>query len=139
MNIDEENNKKEPADVGDDKKSKAMGGTDKDCQKSLDVGGGCHPLDLIHGSEALSACLKAQWIDTVEQAVGYLVAVNIEIDGKEPFLAQAKEILGEEAYLKYSTLPQRYSLGCLKATREVQDEKQLDDDVTEEKGATDAP
>ena len=137
MKIDEDNSKKESNEVKEDKTMNVVDTSDMDQQKTLDIEGGYHPLSLMKGVDVLSACLKDQWIENVEQAVGFLVSSNIEIDGKEQFLVQAKEILGEEVYLKYSTPAKNYPLGCLMAKTEVQVEEQSDKDKSEERGAAD--
>jgi len=72
-----------------------------------------HPLELIQTTEELSVWLKGQWIDSVEQAVGYLSFSDCEINGKAEFLVQAREILGEDAFLKYTTPAPTHPMGCI--------------------------
>ena len=72
-----------------------------------------HPLAQMVLSEALSAFFKDRWIEDVEQAVGVLTAFPEEIEGKEQFLAQAKELLGEEMFVKWTTPAPSHPLGCV--------------------------
>lgn len=90
-----------------------------------------HPLQLIKASDALSACLRSLWIENVEQAVAYLASIHVEIDGKEAFLAQARDILGEETYGKYAKPVPRRPLGCIANHTEEHFMKQAEDTKSE--------
>ena len=83
--------------------------------KNGNLGGNYHPLGLAKISDELSAYLKNQWIQNIEQAVAYLASCSLEIEGKKAFLEQARIILGEEAFIKYSTPTERHPLGCKEA------------------------
>ena len=45
----------------------------------------------------LGQVFEGSWVKTVEQAVGFLCASGIEVEGRDAFLARAREVLGEEA------------------------------------------
>ena len=84
----------------------------------------------------LGQVFESSWIVTVEQAVGFLCASGIEVEGADAFLARAREVLGEEAYAKYSTPLKQPPLGCdeRKAEEEIVTAKtESDDDATVEK------
>lgn len=71
-------------------------------------------------SEPLKSVFGDSWIETVEQAVGFLCATGIDVEGREDFLARAKDTLGEDVYLKYSTPVEERPLGCKKPTPAVE-------------------
>jgi len=72
-----------------------------------------HPIEEVDvASEELKAIFNDSGIDSVEQAVAFLCAAGIEEEGKDEFLASAKDVLGEEAFLKYSTPVEQPPLGC---------------------------
>jgi len=72
-----------------------------------------HPIsDMVDIPEELKTLFTDSWIDTVEQAVGYLSSLDMDIDGKDDFLSKAKELLGEDAFLKCSTPVDHPPLGC---------------------------
>ena len=68
--------------------------------------------DVRNLSETLKGVFESSWVSTVEQAVGFLCASGIDVEGKDDFLQGAKELLGEEAYLRYSTPLKQPPLGC---------------------------
>ena len=72
-----------------------------------------HPITSVEGlSESLKSVFDASWITTVEQAVGFLSVIDMDVDGKDAFLACARDVLGEEAFLKYSSPAEQPPLGC---------------------------
>ncbi len=98
-----------------------------------------HPISQIRASDALSACLKSRWIENVEQAVAYLASINFQIVGKEEFLAQARDILGEEAYAKYTKPVPKHPLGCIAIQTEEHFMKQVEGSKTEDCGGKETP
>ena len=103
------------------------------------IGEKIHPISQINVSDALSACLKSRWIENVEQAVAYLASINFEIVGKEEFLAQARDILGEEAYAKYTKPVPKHPLGCIDIQTEEHFMKQVEGSKTEDCGGKETP
>lgn len=90
---------------------------------------GYHPLDgAVRLSEELGVVLGYSGVETVEEAVSFLCASEIESEGKDEFLAAAREILGEEAYLRYSTPVETPPPGCDAPTHAV---KVLNDSTQE--------
>ena len=84
----------------------------------------------------LGQVFESSWVKTVEQAVGFLCASGIEAEGREAFLAHAREVLGEEAYAKYSTPLKPPPLGCDARKAEVENvtvKTEGDDGATVEK------
>jgi hypothetical protein len=79
----------------------------------------------------LGLVFARSWIETVEQAVGFLCASGVEVDGKDVFLERAKEVLGAESYAKYSTPLKQPPLGCdeHRAEEEIVTAKTENDDV----------
>ena len=71
--------------------------------------------------EDLKSVFEYSRIDTVEQAVGFLCASGVEVEGRDAFLVRAREVLGEEAYAKYSTPLKQPPLGCDERKAEVED------------------
>ena len=69
----------------------------------------------------LGQVFEGSWVKTVEQAVGFLCASGIEVEGRDAFLVRAREVLGEEAYAKYSTPLKQPPLGCDERKAEVED------------------
>lgn len=63
-------------------------------------------------SGALNSVFEDSGITTLEQAVGFLCAAAIDVEGKEAFLASARVAMGEEAFQKYSTPAEHPPLGC---------------------------
>lgn len=73
-----------------------------------------HSLSDVRSlSEELSEMFAAAWVLNIEQAVGFLSSVDdLDIKGKDEFLNQAKIILGDEEFAKYSKQCDSYRLGC---------------------------
>ena len=70
--------------------------------------------------EALQEVFAGCWIETVEQAVGFLCASGIEVEGKDVFLNRAREVLGDEAYARYAAPVEQHPLGCDMREAEVE-------------------
>lgn len=108
-----------------------------DQEEEIEVVEKFHSLaDVGEIPRELGQVFEDSWIKTVEQAVGFLCASGIEVEGRDVFLAHAREVLGEEAYAKYSTPLKQPPLGC--DAREAEEEivtakKESDDDVAVEK------
>ena len=80
-----------------------------------------HSIASVEGlPEGLKSVLGDSRIKTIEQAVGFLSVVDINVEGKDEFLGRAKEILGEKAFLKYSTPVKEPPLGCKAPEPEVE-------------------
>ena len=103
------------------------------------IGEQIHPISQLKASDALSAYLKSRWIENVEQAVAYLASINFEIVGKEEFLAQARDILGEEAYAKYTKPVPKHPLGCIAIQTEEHFMKQVEGSKAEDCGGKETP
>lgn len=69
--------------------------------------------DVRSLSDELSEMFASAWVLNIEQAVGFLSSVvDLDIKGKDEFLNQAKIILGDEEFAKYSKQCDSYRLGC---------------------------
>ena len=73
-----------------------------------------HSLSEVRSlSDELSEMFAAAWVLNIEQAVGFLSSVDdLDVKGKDEFLNQAKIILGDEEFAKYSKQCDSYRLGC---------------------------
>lgn len=94
-----------------------------------------HSLSDIQSlSNELTDIFSAAWIQSVEQAVGFLSSVNSDVNGKDAFLAQARDVLGDEEYARYSKPCDSYQLGCdLCGTKEMTDIPEVIDAAVLEK------
>lgn len=75
--------------------------------------------------EDLKSVFEYSRIDTVEQAVGFLCASGIKAESHDAFLARAREVLGDEAYAKYSTLLKQPPLGCGEREAKVENSTEI--------------
>ncbi|MBR4171219.1 MAG: hypothetical protein IKR48_06170 [Kiritimatiellae bacterium] len=67
----------------------------------------------------LKTWFQENWIETLEEAVSALAAMPVEFLGKEEFLKQAKETLGEEKFQELSTALPPHAKGLWMPTEHV--------------------